>query len=67
MAFTDIEQRILDRLDSFDLKINDLCDRTARVEEKITNHLEHQQQKFNKTTVIIGTMIGIVGLITALK
>ena len=67
MAFTDIEQRILDRLDSYDLKVDDLCDRVARVEGKITNHLEHQQAKFNKTTVMIGIMIGVVGLITALK
>ncbi len=67
MAFTDIEQRILDRLDIFDKKQDDLCERVARVEEKITNHLEHQQQKFNKTSVIIGVMIGVVGLITALK
>ena len=48
-------------------KLDDLCDRVARVETTMTNHLEHQQQKFNRTTVVIGIMIGAIGVVTALK
>ena len=63
----DINERILDRLDQESSKIDDLCDRMARLETTVTNHLEHQAVKFTRTTVVIGIMIGIVGVVTALK
>jgi len=67
MTITDIEQRIFDKLDSFDSKIDDLCERMVRVETNLTNHLEYQERKFNKTTVLLGVVIGIVALVVAIK
>ncbi len=48
-------------------KLDDLCDRMARVETTMANHLEHQAQKFNRTTVIFGLLIGAVGVMVAVK
>jgi len=64
---SDIENRILSRLDRVSDKIDDLCDRMVRVETNLTNHLESQERKFNKTTIIISTMVGIIGLVAILK
>jgi len=67
MMISDIEERILSRLDRFNDKIDDLCDRMVRVETNLTNHLESQERKFNKTTIVISTMVGIIGLVAVLK
>ena len=67
MTISDIEQRILDKLDSSDSKIDDLCERMVRMETTVSNHLEHQRQKFNRTTVIFGLLIGAVGIMVAVK
>ena len=67
MTISDIEQRILDKLDSSDSKIDDLCERMVRMETTVSNHLEHQRQKFNRTTVIFGLLISAVGIMVALK
>jgi len=67
MMISDIEERILSRLDRFNDKIDDLCDRMVRVETNLTNHLESQERKFNKTTIIISTMVAIIGLVAILK
>jgi len=67
MTISDIENRILSRLDRVYDKVDDLCDRMVRQETKLDNHLESQEKKFNKTTVIISTMVGIIGLVAILK
>ncbi len=67
MVISDIESRILNKLDTFDSKIDDLCERMVRIETTVSNHLEHQQQKFNRTTVIFGLLIASVGIMVALK
>ena len=67
MTISDIEQRIFTKLDSFDSKLDDLCERVTRVETNLTNHLENQERKFNKTTVIMGIVVGIIALAIALK
>ncbi len=67
MMISDIEDRILSRLDRFGIKIDDLCDRMVRIETNLDNHLESQEKKFNKTTVLISTIVGIIGLVAILK
>ena len=67
MMISDIENRILSRIDRMYDKVDDLCDRMVRQETNLNNHLEHQEKKFNKTTVIISTMVGIIGLVAILK
>ena len=41
-------QRIFDRLDKFDDKIDDLCDRMMKVEVDVTNHLNTVQRTLPK-------------------
>ncbi len=67
MTISDIENRILSRLDRVYDKVDDLCDRMARQETSLNNHLESQEKKFNKTTILISTIVGIIGLVAILK
>jgi len=67
MTISDIEQRIFGKLDGFDSKIDDLCDRMTRMETQLENHLESQKRRFDKTTVILGIMIGVIALVVGLK
>jgi len=64
---SDIENRILSKLDGFDVKIDDLCERIVRVETTVANHLEHQQQNFKRTTLVFGMILGVIGFVVALK
>jgi len=67
MAISDIEQRILDKLDNSGEKIDDLCDRMVRVETNLDNHLAAQERKFNKTTVIFGMVMSFIALMVIIK
>ena len=67
MPISDIEQRILDKLDHFDNQLDDLCTRLTRVETTVTNHLDHQVQKFNRTTVLVSIAIGLIGVVAFFK
>ena len=62
-----MEHRILLKLDALDSKIDDLCGRMIRVETNLSNHLEAQRNKFNKTTVVLGIVIAIVAVVAGLK
>ena len=66
-------QRIFDRLDKFDTKIDDLCDRMMKVEIDVTNHLnsvtENSAKKEKKFYVLIagmGTLFAAVTLFQSL-
>jgi len=67
MTISDIENRILSRLDRMYDKVDDLCDRMVRQETNLNNHLESQEKKFNKTTIVISTIVGVIGLVAILK
>ena len=41
-------QRVFERIDKFDDKIDDLCDRMMKVELDVTNHLTTVEQNANK-------------------
>ena len=45
----------------------DVIERLTRVEANLTNHLESQTAKFNKTTVIIGLFMGLLSIVVLLK
>ena len=45
----------------------DVIERLTRVETNLTNHLESQTAKFNKTTVIISLVIGFLGVVVLFK
>ena len=66
-------QRIFDRLDKFDTKIDDLCGRMMKVEIDVTNHLnsvtENSAKKEKKFYVLIagmGTLFAAVTLFQSL-
>ena len=66
-------QRIFDRLDKFDTKIDDLCDRMMKVEIDVTNHLnsvtENSAKKEKKFYILIagmGTLFAAVTLFQSL-
>ena len=43
--FDDLTKRILDKLDGFEEKIEDLCDRLMKVEFELNNHFKEQEEK----------------------
>ena len=66
-------QRIFDRLDKFDTKIDDLCDRMMKVEIDVTNHLgtvtanaERKEKKFYILIASMGTLFAAVTLFQSL-
>jgi len=66
-------QRVFDRIDKFDEKIDDLCDRMLKVEIDITNHLntvtqnaEKKERKFYIIIAALGTLFAAVSFVQAL-
>ena len=65
-------QRVFDRIDKFDEKIDDLCDRMIKVEIDVTNHLntvtqnsEKKEKKFYVITAGLGTLFAAVSFFQA--
>jgi len=66
-------QRVFERIDKFDEKIDDLCDRMMKVEVDITNHLntvtqnaEKKERKFYIIIAALGTLFAAVSFMQAL-
>ena len=66
-------QRVFERIDKFDEKIDDLCDRMLKVEIDITNHLntvtqnaEKKERKFYIIIASLGTLFAAVSFVQAL-
>ena len=66
-------QRVFDRIDKFDEKIDDLCDRMMKVEIDITNHLntvtqnaEKKERKFYIIIAALGTLFAAVSFVQAI-
>jgi hypothetical protein len=58
-------QRVFDRIDKFDEKIDDLCDRMMKVELDVTNHLTTVEQNANKKEKRFYVLIAALGTIFA--
>ena len=43
--FDDLTKRILDRLDTFEEKIEKLCERLMKVEYELSTHFKEQEEK----------------------
>jgi len=43
--FDDLTKRILDKLDGFEEKIENLCERLMKVEYELNNHFKEQENK----------------------
>jgi len=66
-------QRVFERIDKFDEKIDDLCDRMMKVEVDITNHLntvtqnaEKKERKFYIIIAALGTLFAAVSFVQAI-
>ena len=66
-------QRVFERIDKFDDKIDDLCDRMMKVEVDVTNHLgtvtanaERKEKKFYVLIAGMGTIFAAVSLFQSL-
>ena len=61
-------QRVFDRIDKFDDKIDDLCDRMMKVEVDVTNHLntvtENSAKKEKKFYILIASMVTLFAAVT---
>ena len=58
-------QRVFDRIDKIDEKIDDLCDRMMKVEIDVTNHLSTVEQNANKKEKRFYVLIAGMGTIFA--
>ena len=57
--------RVFERIDKFDEKIDDLCDRMMKVELDVTNHLTTVEQNSNKKEKRFYVLIAAMGTIFA--
>lgn len=64
-------ERIFEKLDGIDTKIDDLCDRTTKNEVILTTHLESEKEKAEKKEkrfyVIMALVGGIVSIIEVMR
>ena len=58
-------QRVFDRIDKFDDKIDDLCDRMMKVELDVTNHLTTVEQNSNRKEKMFYVLIAALGTVFA--
>ena len=58
-------QRVFERIDKFDEKIDDLCDRMMKVELDVTNHLNTVEQNANKKEKRFYVLIAALGTVFA--
>ena len=58
-------QRVFERIDKFDDKIDDLCDRMMKVELDVTNHLTTVEQNSNKKEKRFYVLIATLGSVFA--
>ena len=67
-------QRVFERIDKFDEKIDDLCDRMLKVEIDITNHLntvtqnaEKKEKRFYVLIAALGSVFAAVSLFQSIN
>lgn len=58
----DIEDRLFQRIDKFEERLDDTCNRIEKIDAFITIKEEQAEKKFNRTLGVLGTIIAAVGL-----
>ena len=58
----DIEERLFQRIDRFEERLDDTCNRIEKIDAFITIKEEQAEKKFNRALGVLGTIIGAVGL-----
>ena len=62
----DTEERIFQRLDKFEERLDDPCNRIEKIDSYITLERENSERKFNRSVSVLGAIIGVIGLISIL-
>ena len=57
-----MEDRLFQRIDRFEERLDDTCNRIEKIDAFITIKEEQAEKKFNRTLGVLGTIIGAVGL-----
>lgn len=57
-----MEDRLFQRIDRFEERLDDTCNRIEKIDAFITIKEEQAEKKFNKTLGVLGTIIAAVGL-----
>tara|TARA_R100000808_G_scaffold2373_1_gene9515 strand:- start:3125 stop:3337 length:213 start_codon:yes stop_codon:yes gene_type:complete len=58
----DIEDRLFQRIDKFEERLDDTCNRIEKIDAYITLKEENAEKKFNRTLGVLGTIIAAIGL-----
>jgi hypothetical protein len=58
----DMEDRLFQRIDRFEERLDDTCNRIEKIDAFITIKEEQAEKKFNRTLGVLGTIIAAVGL-----
>ena len=75
---TDIEKRLIDRIDRFESKMDITCNTISKIDKELAlikqslnNHLttteKNVKARFNKVTIILGIVVGITGVVAVFK
>lgn len=62
----DIEDRLFQRIDKFEERLDDTCNRIEKIDSYITLERENSERKFNRSVSVLGAIIGVIGLISIL-
>ena len=58
----DMEDRLFQRIERFEERLDDTCNRIEKIDAFITIKEEQAEKKFNRALGVLGTIIGAVGL-----
>ena len=58
----DMEDRLFQRIDRFEERLDDTCNRIEKIDAFITIKEEQAEKKFNRALGVLGTIIAAVGL-----
>ena len=58
----DMEDRLFQRIDKFEERLDDTCNRIEKIDAFITIKEEQAEKKFNRALGVLGTIIAAVGL-----
>ena len=58
----DIEDRLFQRIDKFEERLDDTCNRIEKIDAYITLEKQNSEKKFNRTLGVLGTIIAAIGL-----
>jgi len=61
-----MEDRLFQRIDRFEERLDDTCNRIEKIDAFITIKEEQAEKKFNRTLGVLGTIIAAVGLFSIL-